>query len=81
MADSHDLTTRDVFEQVDRRLTRVEDDLRSFRADVDARFVRVEKGLLDVRRELSYKIDRNFRWMTGMIMVSWLSTMSAVLLK
>ena len=31
MPDSPDLTTRDVFAQIDRRLTRLEDDLREFR--------------------------------------------------
>ena len=31
MPDSPDLTTCDVFAQIDRRLTRLEDDLREFR--------------------------------------------------
>ena len=35
---TQDLTTRDIFQQLDARLTRVEDDLRSFRAEVISRF-------------------------------------------
>lgn len=70
MAESPELTTRDVFSQVDRRLTRIEDDLRQFRQQVEDRFVRVDD-----------KMDRNLRWVLGMVMISWLSTMSAILLK
>ena len=35
-----ELTTRDVFQQVDARLTWVEDDLRDFRKEVNGRFDR-----------------------------------------
>lgn len=74
MAESTELTTRDVFSQIDRRLTRIEDDLREFRQYVEARFASMEHRLDD-------KIDRNFRWLLGIMLASWLSTMSAILLK
>jgi len=42
MAESAELTTRDVLSQIDRRLTRVEDDLREFRQYVEQRFAEIE---------------------------------------
>ncbi len=77
MADSTEQTTRDVFAQIDRRLTRLEDDLREFRQYVEQRFAAVEQRFA----AMDAKIDRNLRWVLGMIMLSWLSTMSAILLK
>jgi hypothetical protein len=74
MTDSPDLTTRDVFAQIDRRLTRLEDDLREFRRYVEQRFSALE-GKFDT------KIDRNFRWTLGITMASWLSLMTTLLLK
>ena len=38
MSDAAELTTRDVLSQIDRRLTRLEDDLREFRQVVEQRF-------------------------------------------
>lgn len=106
MADAPELTTRDVLEQLDRRLTRVEDDLREFRAYVEQALARLEVRLqerfagsfaaieqrfsaVDQRFDtleqriavVEAKVDRHFRFIVGLIMVSWLSTMSAVLLK
>jgi len=34
---TQDLTTRDIFQQLDTRLSRVEDDLRAFRTEVNSR--------------------------------------------
>ena len=42
MPESTELTTRDVLSQIDRRLTRVEDDLREFRQYVEQRFTELE---------------------------------------
>ncbi len=92
MAESTELTTRDVFSQIDRRLTRIEDDLREFRQYVEERFQRIEERFeerfagLESRvdssiNRLDDKIDRNFRWLLGIMLASWLSTMSAILLK
>lgn len=81
MAESTELTTRDVFAQIDRRLTRMEDDLRAFRQYIEERFVAMESRLEGRIDRLDDKIDRNLRWVLGMIMISWLSTMSAILLK
>ena len=110
MTDSTELTTRDVLHQVDRRLTRIEDDLRSLDAKVDGGFERFDAksdsgfGRLDEKFDsgfarldekidnvfglLNTKIDTGlartddkFRWTHGLIFVSWLSLMGAILLK
>jgi hypothetical protein len=70
MSDTPELSTRDVFAQVDRRLTRLEDDLREFRQEVGNRFARMEA-----------KIDSQFRWQVGISLGLWLSVMSTILLK
>ena len=121
MTDATNLTVRDVLEQVDRRLTRLEDDLREFRrfteecfAALEARFdaklgslearfdaklgsleARIDSRLESLEAKfdarfaglearfsaLEAKVDRNFRWQLGITMASWLSVMSAILLK
>lgn len=65
-----ELSTRDVFQQVDSRLTRVEDDLRAFRKEVLERFDRLEG-----------EMHATFRWVIGLILVSWLSLMVSFWLK
>ena len=81
MPDSADLTTRDVFAQIDRRLTRLEDDLREFRQYVERRFQEIEQRIVSLEEKLDVKIDRNFRWTLGITMASWLSLMTTLLLK
>ncbi len=56
MADSAELTARDVFEQIDRRLTRLEDDLRDFRQYVEQRFQFIEQRFIS----LEAKLDARF---------------------
>lgn len=85
-------TTRDVLLQIDRRLTRVEDDLRAGIAAVAVRIeeVRTELGArIDQTRtelsaridELNAKIDSGFRWMVGLILAAWITTIGTMLLK
>jgi hypothetical protein len=85
MPDSADLTTRDVFAQIDRRLTRLEDDLREFRQYVERRFqqrfVSIEEKLDSRFNALDTKIDRNFRRHLSISLALWLSVMSTILLK
>ena len=81
MTDATNLTVRDVLEQVDRRLTRLEDDLREFRQFTEQRFAAWE-ARSDARfATLDTKIDRNFRWHLGISIMLWLCVMSAILLK
>ncbi len=95
MADSAELTARDVFEQIDRRLTRLEDDLRDFRQYVEQRFQFIEQRFISLETKLDArfatidarfaaldaKIDRHFRWQLSISLMMWLSVMSAILLK
>ena len=74
---SQELTFRDVLSQVDRRLSLLEEDLRSLRVNMDTRFEAIQ-----VRFQLQDdRWDRKFRWLIGLIFASWLSMMTAVLLK
>lgn len=70
MTNTTELTTRDVLHQVDRRLTLIEEDLRSLDAKVDR-----------TRVELDTKIGTHFHWTVGLLLASWVSIMGAVLLK
>ena len=60
--------------QIDRRLTRLEDDLREFRQYAEQRFSALEA-------KFDTKIDRNFRWTIGITMAAWQSIMSTIFLK
>ena len=67
---SEDLTTRDVFQQVDSRLTRVEEDLRQLRTDTNAGFDR-----LDLRMD-------QLQWrMVGLFVVTWVTVVGSIWLK
>jgi len=74
MPESTELTTRDVLGKLNQRLGRVEDDLRSSRDEL------IEEIRL-VRGKLTTRIDRNFRWGIGIVLASWMSLMTTVLLK
>lgn len=98
-----ELTTRDVLEQIDRRLTLIEDDARKMSDSLHTTIDQVEQRLIgrmdtavrevharidEVGQRLNARIDalqgemhRRFYWLTGMIFASWLSIMSAILLK
>ena len=60
MPDSADLTTRDVFAQIDRRLTRLEDDLREFRQYVERRFHEMEQRFQQRFVPIEEKLDSRF---------------------
>ncbi len=114
MSATPELTTRDVLQQIDRRLSRIEDlQLRheerndqahaSFDARIDYARTELETRMqsgharletkmeagharMDAKMEachtrLDAKIDRNLRWTVGLIVGSWMTTMSAILLK
>ncbi|MFT5086810.1 MAG: hypothetical protein ACI906_000483 [Candidatus Latescibacterota bacterium] len=70
MSQSSELTTRDVLQQVDRRLELIEGDVRSLNSKVDDRF-----SAPDV------KFENRFRWTIGLLLMSWMSTMGAILFR
>ncbi len=88
MPEAPEFTTRDVFAQIDRRLARLEDDFREFRRYVEDRF-QVPQGQSEARftgletrlTSLESKVDRNFRWLVGMLLAGWLSVMMTLLLR
>ena len=87
-----ELTTRDVLLQVDRRLTLIEDDLRTLDQKWDQRFESLDQkidartnqlrqemniGFAELRKEMNTK----FHWTLGVVLASWISTIGTLLLK
>ena len=77
-----ELTLRDVLAQIDRRLTRIEDDQRDtqavLRTKADAE--QVDRQFGQVRGEI-HQVRQGMSWILGLLLTSWLSLMGAVLLK
>ena len=77
-----ELTLRDVLAQIDRRLTRIEDDQRETqavlrtKADADA----VDRQFAQVRVEMG-QLRQGMYWMIGLMLTSWLSLMGAFFIK
>ena len=98
-----DITTRDVLQQVDRRLELLEGDVRALDAKVDSGFSElrghidtglgeqrsyVDSGFGQLRRSIDETSDRlenrmdvRFRWTIGLILMSWMTTMGAILFR
>ena len=83
-----ELTTRDVFQQEDTRLSRVEEDLREFRTEVNARFDQIN-GRFDrayqeiggLRGEMNGRLDRvdqRFTWIYGLLVALLISVVGLV---
>ena len=76
-----ELTVRDVLGQVDRRLTLIEGDLRDLRPVLDAQTAGLRNEMnaqtVGLRNETNVKL----RWLTGIVLASWLSIMGTLLLK
>lgn len=72
MNDASELTTRDVLQQIDRRLTAVEEGLRAQGAELRAE-------IAALRAEFRAEMTSGFRWLVGLILVSWLSIMGMML--
>ena len=72
-----EFTTRDVFQQVDARLTRVEDDLRHLRSDTNV-------GFSDVTGQIS-QVNQRFdqlQWrLIGLFVLTWVTVISSAWLK
>ena len=101
--ETSEITTRDVLQQINRRLELIESDVRvvSEKLDVSVQTQNDKIGTsvqtLDEKIDASYrslnekwdasvqtlheKIDTYFRWTIGIVLASWLSTMSAILFK
>ena len=67
MSEAPELTTRDVFAQIDRRLARLEDDFRELRRYVEERLHGMQ-GHFEAR-------------FTALLLAGWLSMMTTLLLK
>lgn len=58
------------YEQIDRRLGAIEGEIRSMRAELSGEI-----------QNLGRKIDANFRWIVGIVLVNWITLMLAVLFR
>ena len=67
---SSELTTRDVLQQVNRRLEMIEGDRRSLQEAIDLKLA-AQDARADVR----------IRWTIGVIVMSWMSTMGTILFR
>ena len=87
-----ELTTRDVLLQVDRRLTLIEDDLRTLDQKWEQRFESLDQkidaqtnqlrqemntGFVGLRKEMNTK----FHWTLGVVLASWISTIGTLFFK
>ena len=81
MTSTPELTTRDVLQQVDRRLSLIEEDLRALDAKLDTRIETLEAKVDTKIGALDAKIDTKFHLVVGLILASWFSMMGAFLLK
>ena len=81
MSHAHELTTRDVLQQVDRRLSRMEEDLRVQDSKQDERMTTLDSKWDKRIASVEAKSDAKFRWPTGLLLASWMSLMGTILLK
>ena len=78
---SEDLTTRDVFQHADSRLTRVEEDLRQFRRDMNAGFDRLDLRIDQSQQGLTQRMDRQQWRMVGLFVAIWITVVGSIWLK
>lgn len=78
---AEELGTKDVLEQVDTRLSNVEQDMREFRSEVNGRFDQANREMNDRFNRLEGKHDGTTRWLVGLVLLSWLSLVVSVWLK
>ena len=71
---TQDLTTRDIFHQLDTRLTRVEDDLRTFRSEVLARFDQTND-------RFNARFDQLQGRVVSLFVITWITVIGSIWLK
>ena len=71
---SSELTTRDVLQQIDHRLSLIERDVRENHTKIEGK---IEGEIRELRREFNGK----FNLVIGLIITSWLSMMGTLLFK
>ena len=76
-----ELTMRDVLLQVDRRLTLIEDDLRTLDQKWDQRFGSLDQKIDTQNNQLRQEMNTKFHWTLGVVLASWISTIGTLLLK
>ena len=89
---TQELTTRDIFQQLNARLTRVEDDLRTFRAEVMTRFDQITARSDDRFDQISAQTNDRFdqtnarfdqlQWRgVSLFVITWITVIGSIWLK
>ena len=78
MSATPELTTRDVLQQVDRRLPHLEELTLQHELRNDQAHSAMNERNDRAHASLDMKIDRNLRWTITRLLGSWMTTMSAI---
>ena len=73
-----ELTTRDVFQQVDARLTRVEDDLRQLRTQTNTGFAQLTAQFTGQIGQLNQRVDQLQGRVTGLFVLTWVTVIGSI---
>ena len=79
MNDASELTTRDVLQQVDRRLTSIEEGQRAQSTELRAEISNSRDELQGVAGALRTEMSSQFRWIIGLMLGGWMSTVGLIL--
>jgi hypothetical protein len=82
MNDATELTIRDVLQQMDRRLTIVEEGLKALAAELKSEVAALRSELAGLRGEMASlrsEMTSGFRWIVGLMVAGWLSMVGLLL--
>ena len=66
------------YEQIDRRLTDLRQDMAAFRQDVQQRFATVDQRFAGIDQRLT-AVDQKLMWIVGLIVATWTTTILTIL--
>ncbi len=78
---SPELTTRDVLQQIDHRLSLLETDVRENHTKIEAKIDALDSKIEVEIRELRREFNGKFNLVIGLVITSWLSMMGTLLFK
>ena len=78
---SSELTTRDVLQQINYRLSLIERDVRENHAKVEGKINALDHKIEVEIRELRREFNGKFNLVIGLVITSWLSMMATLLFK
>ena len=76
-----ELSTRDVLQQIDRRLSLIETDVRENNTKTESKIDALESKIDSVAAEMRREFNGKFNLVTGLIITTWLSVMGTLFFK